>query len=253
MTEQSIFPYAITAWLLLAPAIFILLFFVTAPYGRSARKGWGPVMDARWAWFLMETPSWLNLTVCLLVRERPAGAAALVLYALWMGHYVYRSIVYPLSLTRTAHPWPVVVVLMGACFNLGNAYFSGRWLFAFGDMRATVWLTDPRFIAGIVVFFSGIAMNVWSDRVLKREKLAAGGGYVVPQGGLHRLVAAPNYLGEIVEWCGWALASWSLPGVSFVVWSVANLAPRAASHRAWYRRQFADYPSGRRRLVPWVW
>ncbi len=253
MSEQNLYPYVLRVWFGLAPAVFILLFFVTAPYGRYARKGWGPMMSARWAWFLMETPSWVTLTVCLLIRQRPAGAAALVLCALWVGHYLYRSVVYPLNLSRTAHPWPVLVVLMGGCFNLVNAYLNGRWLFAFGDMRATVWLTDPRFLAGIAVFFCGVGINVCSDRVLRAEKRDAAGGYVIPARGLHRLVAAPNYLGEILEWGGWALACWSLPGLSFVVWSMANLAPRAASHRAWYRRKFAEYPRSRRRLVPWVW
>jgi hypothetical protein len=231
-----------------------VLFFVNAPYGRYTRGGWGPSINARWGWFLMESPSWLVLSACLLLRDRPVGAAAAVLYGLWMAHYLYRSVVYPaVLLTSKAHPMPLLIVAFAACFNLVNAYLNGRWLFSLGDVRDSAWLLEPRFLAGMAVVGCGLAIHVTSDVLLRRQRAASGGAYVVPRGGVHTLVASPNYLGEIVEWCGWALAAWSLPALSFVVWSVANLAPRAAANRAWYRRTFAEYPASRRRLIPFVW
>ena len=36
-------------------------------------------------------------------------------------------------------------------------------------------------------------------------------------------------------------------------YTFANLAPRAVSHRRWYRETFPDYPPSRKALVPWVW
>ena len=45
---------------------------------------------------------------------------------------------------------------------------------------------------------------------------------------------------------------WSLAGLSFAVYTFANLAPRAFSNHAWYREKFADYPRGRRALIPFV-
>jgi 3-oxo-5-alpha-steroid 4-dehydrogenase 1 len=243
----------ILAWIALAPVVFVLLFFVNAPYGRFVRSGWGPVVSARLGWFLMETPSWAMLSIALLTSGRRADPVALVLFALWVGHYIYRSAIYPLTLSPKAHPWPWLVVGMGACFNFVNGYVNGQWLFVLGPERGVAWFCDPRFLGGLALFFAGIGINIHSDRCLRREKDAAGGGYVVPQSGLHRLVASPNYLGEVVEWCGWALAAWSLPALSFVVWSVANLAPRASASRRWYRATFADYPRSRRRMVPWIW
>jgi protein-S-isoprenylcysteine O-methyltransferase Ste14 len=75
----------------------------------------------------------------------------------------------------------------------------------------------------------------------------------VPQGGLYRWVSSPNYLGEIVQWAGWALATWSLPGVAFAVWTAANLVPRAQANQLWYRQRFPDYPPERKALIPGVW
>jgi hypothetical protein len=63
-------------------------------------------------------------------------------------------------------------------------------------------------------------------------------------------VSAPNYLGEIVEWSGWALATWSLAGLAFALYTTANLAPRALANHRWYRQQFPGYPPERRALLP---
>jgi hypothetical protein len=45
---------------------------------------------------------------------------------------------------------------------------------------------------------------------------------------------------------------WNLPAVSFLAWTVANLIPRALSHHKWYKKQFADYPAGRKAIIPFV-
>ncbi|MGB0641280.1 MAG: 3-oxo-5-alpha-steroid 4-dehydrogenase, partial [Myxococcota bacterium] len=69
---------------------------------------------------------------------------------------------------------------------------------------------------------------------------------------LYRYVSCPNYLGEMVQWIGWAIAMNSLAGVSFAVWTVANLLPRALTHHRWYRDKFAEYPAERKAVIPFV-
>ena len=91
------------------------------------------------------------------------------------------------------------------------------------------------------------------EAVLLRLREPGETGYKVPGKGLHRLVAAPNYLGEIVEWLGWALLTTSPAALGFAVYTIANLAPRARAHLAWYRARFPDYPPSRKALVPGVW
>jgi protein-S-isoprenylcysteine O-methyltransferase Ste14 len=65
-------------------------------------------------------------------------------------------------------------------------------------------------------------------------------------------VSCPNYLGEIVEWGGWALACWNPGATAFFIWTVANLAPRAIKTHRWYRQEFADYPRDRKALIPFI-
>ena len=78
-------------------------------------------------------------------------------------------------------------------------------------------------------------------------------GYRIPRGGLYGLVSCPNYLGEIVQWGGWALLVWNPGGLAFFVWTVANLAPRALSNHRWYRKNLPDYPENRRALIPFLY
>ena len=98
----------------------------------------------------------------------------------------------------------------------------------------------------------GLVINWTADARLFSLPRGRDGGYTIPRGGLYELVSCPNYLGELLEWAGFALAAGSLAGASFFVWSAANLLPRALAHHAWYRSQFPDYPPSRKALVPFL-
>ena len=100
------------------------------------------------------------------------------------------------------------------------------------------------------MFVVGLAVHVLADRELRQVRRASGGRRGVPVGPLFRWVSCPNYAGEIFEWAGFAIATWSPGGLIFLVWTVANLVPRAVHHHRWYRAQFADYPKNRRAVVP---
>ena len=58
--------------------------------------------------------------------------------------------------------------------------------------------------------------------------------------------------GEIIEWIGFAVMTWSVAALAFAIWTAANLAPRALSHHKWYRETFPDYPTERKALIPFV-
>ena len=76
--------------------------------------------------------------------------------------------------------------------------------------------------------------------------------YSIPHGGFYRYVSCPNYLGEIVEWIGWAILTWSLAGLAFAVFTIANLLPRALAIHRWYRKEFSDYPATRKAVIPFL-
>jgi 3-oxo-5-alpha-steroid 4-dehydrogenase 1 len=242
--------YLVLLELALAVATVIGLRFITAPYGRHGRGGWGPTVPARVGWVVMESPAPLVFAGVYLAGAQRFELVPLLFLAMWQTHYLQRTFVYPF-LMRGGNRMPVALMAMAITFNVLNAYINARWVSHLGLYPST-WLTDPRFLLGVVLFAGGLALNITADRTLRRLRAPGESGYRIPHGGAYRWVSCPNYLGEIVEWFGWALATWSAAGLAFAVYTTANLAPRAIANHGWYRDQFADYPTGRRALVPYV-
>jgi protein-S-isoprenylcysteine O-methyltransferase Ste14 len=252
MSEPRLYGWILGAWVVLALAVAPYLLLRPAPYGRHGRPGWGPVVKARLAWVLMEAPSPLLMTVMFFLGDRRANLAALAALVLWLGHYLYRSFLFAFLLPSASKPMPLVVLASGAFFNVVNAYLNGRWLFTLSPARPAAWLWSVPFLVGVILFAAGFAIHVLADRELRRLRRQSGGAYVVPDGPLFRLVSCPNYLGEMIEWTGWAIATLSWPGLVFALWTAANLVPRALKHQAWYRATFADYPRARKAIIPFV-
>jgi hypothetical protein len=57
--------------------------------------------------------------------------------------------------------------------------------------------------------------------------------------GSGRFVSGANFMGEIVEWCGFALACGTYPAAVFAVTTAANIGPRAFHVHSWCRARLA--------------
>lgn len=252
MNEQTFYHWYVIGWMALAAITFIALFFITAPYGRFTRSGWGPRIGARLGWILMETPVLVTFVLLYAVSDRKASVVSVVFLLLFAAHYIHRALIYPFRVRSSRPSITIPVIIMGAVFNLGNGYLNGRYLFALGPELTVSWLADPRFLAGVLLFIFGYSLNQYADRVLIRLRANGDQGYMIPKGGPYELVSCPNYLGEMLEWAGWALACWNLGALAFFVWTVANLAPRAIKTHHWYHATFPDYPAQRKALLPYI-
>ncbi len=250
MSEAQIFQWIVIAWFLLGLAGFIALFFVDAPYGRLSRGGFGPLLPKRLGWMLMESPSAIVFAVVFLYGPWTHTLTAWAFLLMWEFHYVYRGFIYPSQTRGRGKNMPVSVVLLGLSFNLVNPYLNARYLFHFSGGYENAWLLDPRFLIGAALFILGLYVNRQSDSILHNLRAPGETGYKIPYGGLFRYVSSPNYLGEIVQWIGWTIATWSIPGLAFAFWTAANLVPRAYTYHRWYRRHFDNYPSERAALIP---
>jgi 3-oxo-5-alpha-steroid 4-dehydrogenase 1 len=251
MTERELYDILLYGWFGLSAAAFVALQFVTAPYGRHTRQGWGPRVSGLVGWTLMELPALVTFPILLLLSERQTNPVAIALLVMWELHYIHRAIVYPVRRRRFEQRMPLVIALLGLSTNLGINYLNARWLFTFGPWLGAQWFGDVRYLVGGVLFVGGFLLNVHSDELLLRLRRARR-DYALPRGGGFRWVSCPNYLGELIEWTGWALATWSLSGLAFLVWSASNLVPRALAHHRWYQARFPGYPPERKALVPFV-
>jgi protein-S-isoprenylcysteine O-methyltransferase Ste14 len=242
----------LTIWIFIALGIFFVLHWRRAAYGRYAGDSRLWQMPDALGWVLMESISPILMAILFFTGNRMGNLPSQIFAGVWFLHYAHRSWVFPLIAKKRGRHIPVDIVIFGILFNGINAGTNGVWLFHLGPERAAQWLSDPRFVVGALLFLIGVAINLTSDYHLVSLRKNGGAEYVIPRRGVFRWVSCPNYLGEIVEWCGWAIATWSLAGVAFAIWTACNLVPRALTHHRWYREKFADYPPQRKALIPFV-
>ena len=253
MSELRLYDVLLYGFIAAALVTMVYLSRVTAPYGRHSRGGFGPRINATLGWVLMEAPASLAPFILFLLadRQHQRNPVLITMLALWQLHYVYRSFIFPFR-RRGGAPMSLLIPLSGIGFNLGNAYLNWHYLTVLQAPLGTSWFGDPRFLGGLLLFLAGFVINQHSDWVLLHLRRPGETGYKIPYGGLYRLVSCPNYLGELIEWTGWAILTWSLPGLVFALWTAANLIPRAVAHHRDYQRRFANYPPERRAVLPFL-
>lgn len=245
----------IMAMACLAVVVFIALQRVTAGYGMMRAHGWGPSVDNRFGWVVMESPAFITMVFLWLLSQRRAEVAPAVMAILFLAHYFQRSFVFPMLMRgQSLMPWAIVA--MGAVFNVVNAYMIGGWLFWVSPpgLYPLEWLASPLFVLGLIVFFSGMAINLHSDRIIRCLRKPGETGHKIPRGGMYRYVTSANYFGELTEWVGFAILTWSWAGAVFALWTFANLVPRAAALHKRYCENFGDVyrDLGRKRIIPFI-
>ncbi len=248
------FQYLVTAWIIAGILIFPVVLKITAPYGRHTNNTWGALMDNRLGWIIMELPALLVFSAFFWLGSGEKPPVTWLFAALWMIHYINRTLIFPFRLRTSGKKMPVLIVLMAIFFNLVNGFINGYFLgsLADSDKYPVDFLTNPAFTAGIILFLAGLGINWHADYILIHLRKPGEKNYVIPDKGLFRLVSCPNHFGEIMEWAGFALMTWSLPGLAFALWTAVNLIPRALQHHQWYKRTFPAYPANRKAVIPFI-
>ena len=141
---------------------------------------------------------------------------------------------------------------MAFVFNVNNGVIIGYDLFLRGKADSLGYF-DLRRAAGLALFLGGFVLHVVSDAMIRRLRGEGKTGYKIPRGGMFRLVGGnPNYLGEIVQWIGFALMTRSVAAWAFAFFTFCNVFPRAISNHRWYHERFPDYPAERKIIVPFL-
>ena len=253
-TADPIYNAVIIGMFILAAIVFVALYRVDAGYGMFRSKRWGPSLDNRLAWVFMEAPAFLITMAVWICSPRQWDIAPLAIFLLFELHYFQRAFVFPL-LIKGKGRMPVAIMAMGMVFNLLNAYVQGRWLFYLAPegMYSPAWLCSWQFIAGCALFLTGMFINIRSDSIIRSLRKPGDTRHYLPRGGMYDYVTSANYSGEIVEWAGYALMTFSVPGLLFLVWTAANLVPRADAIYRRYKQEFGDELGRRKRIFPFIY
>ena len=239
---------------LIALFVFIALYFIKAGYGMFRTSSWGFSINNKLAWMLMEAPVFVVMAVLWWHSDRRCSLGPLIFFLLFQLHYFQRSFIFPL-LMKGKSRMPIAIMLMGVLFNLLNGFMQGEWLFylAPDTLYTADWLTTPQFVLGVLLFFTGMAVNWHSDHIIRHLRKPGDTRHYLPSKGMYCYVTSANYFGEIMEWAGWAVLTWSLSGLVFLWWTAANLVPRANAIWHRYKEEFGDEVGTRKRVLPFIY
>ena len=240
----------------MASIVFVSLFFVNAGYGKFRTSAWGWSLSNKLAWVLMEAPAFFTMLAIWLMSGGRLHAPEVVFLGMFLFHYFQRSFIFPLLLHGKSR-MPVAIVAMGFLFNVLNGVLQGGTLYWFPNAafeEGADYLLRWNALAGMALFLIGLCINWHSDYVIRHLRKPGDNRHYLPQGGLYRYVTSANYLGEILEWTGYALAVATPAAWVFPVWTAANLVPRAHAIHRRYRDEFGDVKVGnRKRIIPFIY
>ena len=263
ITPQIFTIYLITM-AAMALVVFVALFFIKAGYGVFFDPKWGPAIPNRLGWVLMEAPVFITMTVLWLASasSHRFDLVPMVFFAIFQIHYLQRSFIFPM-LIRGNSKMALGIILMGVLFNTCNALMQGGWIFYMAWENSwyaahysdVSWLWSPQFIIGTILFFTGFVINLHSDSIIRHLRRPGDTRHYIPRGGMFRYVSSANYLGETIEWIGFAVLTWSWAGVVFAWWTFANLAPRANAIYENYQHEFGEEFTKLKlkRMIPFIY
>ena len=253
--ENNIYNLLLIIMPILAIFVFIALFFIKAGYGMFQTKQCGWSINNKIGWVMMESPAFLIMLFLWLNYEERQSTVPLIFFLLFELHYFQRSFIFPF-LMKGKSKMPLSIMLMGVTFNLINGYLLGESIFHHAPQGGYTreWLSSPQFIIGTIVFFSGMFINMHSDHVIRNLRKPGETRHYLPSKGMYRYVTSGNYFGELTEWIGFAILTNSVAAWVFVIWTFANLGPRAYSIRRKYRQEFGKEAVGKRKcLIPFIY
>ena len=249
--EQQTFDLLLLTMSALAVVVFAALYYVRAGYGMFQTSKWGISLNNKLGWILMEAPVFFVMLYLWWNSSVRCSAVPLVFFLLFELHYFQRAFIFPF-LMKGKSRMPIAIMLMGVVFNVLNGFMQGEWLFYLAPegLYSDAWLNTSSFWAGLVLFLAGMGINIHSDSVIRHLRKPGDTRHYLPQKGMYRYVTSGNYFGELLEWVGFAVLTCSPAAWVFVLWTFANLAPRANSIRNRYREEFgAQAVGGRNRTI----
>lgn len=252
---ENIYNLLLIAMAILAIVVFVALYFIEAGYGYLFNPRYGVPIPNRVGWCMMETPVCVAMAVLWWLSDRRFEIVPFALFLMFQSHYVWRSFIFPFKM-RGNSKMPLGIVAMGMLFNTINAIMQGGWIFYIAPSGYyDDWLNKPYIYIGGVLFFVGMYINRQSDSIIRNLRKEGDTAHYIPHGGMFRYVSSANYFGEIVEWIGFSIASWSWGAVVFVWWSFANLAPRSAALYRRYESEFGEEFTKlkRKRVIPFIY
>ena len=180
-------------------------------YGRFGGKGY-PV-DPRLGWWLMELPCSAVFIYSFWIRGGVQSKSLVprIMAVIFCGHYLYRGWIFPLSIRvhGGAKNFSLPTAIAAWFVTTVHAELNARWFATWGKHLTKSWLRTRRFWIGLILYYSGLAMLVWHDTILRNMRPCLSGAHdTASHGGLFDYVTAAHYFVELWTWTGFMILSW---------------------------------------------
>uniref|UniRef100_A0A8B9JK13 Steroid-5-alpha-reductase, alpha polypeptide 2a n=1 Tax=Astyanax mexicanus TaxID=7994 RepID=A0A8B9JK13_ASTMX len=165
------------------------------PYGRYVElQHPGVMVPAKAAWLIQELPSFLVPVLLMLTTESSTDLGRYILLWTFILHYFQRTFIY--ALLTKGRPCPLYIVVLAVVFCSVNGFLQGHYMLHCARYEAA-WYTDVRFILGLFLFFSGMAINIHSDHILRNLRKPGEITYKIPKGNEALNISSSNSISII--------------------------------------------------------
>ena len=121
----KIYELILYPWLTLAVIIFFILLKINAPYGKFFNKDFGLSLNYKLGWFIQEIVSPLTFSFFFFHGPIQKNIITWIFFSIWILHYIYRSIVFPLRMNKNNSKIPMAIILSAILFNSINGFTNG--------------------------------------------------------------------------------------------------------------------------------
>jgi very-long-chain enoyl-CoA reductase len=186
--------------------------------------------------------------IVVIVSALPYLATATPIQGIVFGalilHFSKRSLEVLFVHKYSGHIAPLTFGVITFAYALMAGMIS--WL----NARALVKM-DVLFYMGIICLLVGEGGNLYHHKLLA-DLRTEGEGYFIPKGGWFEYATCPHYFFELLAWLGIFLLSRHLFTVLVFIAMLGYLTARSIKTRQWYRERFADYPTKRKNMIPFI-
>ena len=99
-------------WIAIGFISFPLILKYDAPYGRHTSSDWGPLVDNKLAWIIMELPALILCPLIVFLSENILSSLTKFFILLWIIHYFNRSVVFPIRIKTKKKKCPSLLLFL---------------------------------------------------------------------------------------------------------------------------------------------
>lgn len=176
--------------------------------------------------------------------------------ACWSFHYVKR-ILETIFVHRFSHAtMPIMNLFKNCSYYWGFAFYVGYYVNH--PQYTSAYFKDLQIYAGLIGFIISELGNFSIHIALRNLRPPGTTERKIPKATsnpftqLFNFVSCPNYTYEIAAWVSFSLMTQALPALAFTVAGGGQMIIWALGKHRNYRKEFSNYPRGRKSIIPFV-